>query len=62
MMSAHVKRPRNSPAPRAAALILRSFNVRPFQPGHANVTVLRPGEFLLRVRDLLARLTDESEL
>ena len=40
---------------------LVTFNVRHFQPGHADVTVLRPGEFLLRVRDLLARLTDEEE-
>ena len=40
---------------------LVTFSVRHFQPGHADVTVLRPGEFLLRVRDLLARLTDEAE-
>jgi hypothetical protein len=27
-----------------------------FQPGHPSVTVVRPGEFALHVRDLLARL------
>jgi hypothetical protein len=35
---------------------LVTFNVRHFQPGHPDVTVLRPGEFLARVRDRLARL------
>ena len=40
---------------------LVTFNVRHFQPGHPDVVVLRPGEFLLRVRDLLARLTTEGE-
>ncbi|MCR4407535.1 MAG: PIN domain-containing protein [Anaerolineae bacterium] len=40
---------------------LVTFNVWHFQPGHAGVTVLRPGDFLLRVRDLLAHLTDEEE-
>lgn len=38
---------------------LVTFNVRDFQPGHPAVTVLRPGDFVLRVRDLLARLTGE---
>ena len=41
---------------------LVTFNVRHYQPGHSDVAVLRPGEFLLRVRDRLARLTDEGEL
>lgn len=36
---------------------LVTFNVGDFQPGHPDVTVLRPGEFLERVRDLLTRLT-----
>jgi predicted nucleic acid-binding protein len=36
---------------------LVSFNVRHFQPGAANVTVLRPGDFLSRIRDILVRLT-----
>jgi predicted nucleic acid-binding protein len=40
---------------------LVTFNMRHFQPGHPDVTVLRPGEFVLRVRDLLARLTAEGE-
>ncbi len=38
---------------------LITFNVRHFQPGHPDVTVLRPGEFVARVRDLLAYLTVE---
>ncbi|UCC87758.1 MAG: PIN domain-containing protein [Anaerolineales bacterium] len=37
-------------------------NVRHFQPGHADVSVLRPGEFVSRVRDLLAHLTLEEEV
>lgn len=36
---------------------LVTFNVDDFQPGHPDVTVLRPGEFLERVRDLLTGLT-----
>jgi hypothetical protein len=36
---------------------LVTFNVRHFQPGHPDVTVLRPGKFLSRVRDLLAHLS-----
>jgi hypothetical protein len=36
---------------------LVTFNVRHFQPGHPDITVLRPGEFLSRVRDLLAHLS-----
>lgn len=40
---------------------LVTFNGRHFQPGHPVVTVLRPGEFLLHVRDLLARLTPGTE-
>ena len=36
---------------------LVTFNVRHFQPGHADVTVVQPGEFVLIVRDLLTRLT-----
>jgi hypothetical protein len=38
---------------------LVTFNVRHFQPGHPSVTVLRPGEFVLRVRHLLAHMTSE---
>ena len=40
---------------------LVTFNVAHFQPGHPGVAVLRPGDFLLRVRDRLARLTDEGK-
>jgi len=40
---------------------LVTFNVRHFQPGHPDVTVLRPGDFVLRVRDLLTRLTVEPD-
>lgn len=40
---------------------LVTFNVRHYQPGHSGVAVLRPGDFLLRVRDRLARLTDEEK-
>ena len=35
---------------------LVTFNVRHYQPGHPDVTVLRPGEFVSRVRSLLAHL------
>jgi hypothetical protein len=40
---------------------LVTLNVRHYQPGHPGVVVLRPGDFLLRVRDRLARLTDEGK-
>ena len=35
---------------------LVTFNTRHYQPGHASITVLQPGEFILQVRDLLSRL------
>ena len=35
---------------------LVTFNGRHFQPGHAAVTVLRPGVFIHRVRELLTAL------
>jgi len=35
---------------------LVTFNVRHFRPGHPDVTVLPPGDFVLRVRGLLAAL------
>jgi hypothetical protein len=35
---------------------LVTFNVRHFKPGHPDVTVLRPGDLVLRVRELLAAL------
>jgi hypothetical protein len=40
---------------------LVTFNGHHFQPGHPDVSVLRPGEFVLRVRDLLARLPGEGK-
>ena len=40
---------------------LVTFNVRHFRPGHPDVAVLRPGELVLRVRDLLAHLTPQAE-
>jgi len=41
---------------RAGCPWLVTFNVRHYQPGHSDLTVLRPGEFLQRVRDRLAHL------
>lgn len=35
---------------------LITHNVRHFQPGHSSISVLRPGEFLFRVREHLAHL------
>ena len=35
---------------------LVTFNIRHFQPGHADVTVLQPGNFLQQVRHTLANL------
>jgi hypothetical protein len=40
---------------------LITFHVRHYQPGCPSVTVLRPGEFLLRVRDQLSRLERTGE-
>lgn len=36
---------------------LVTFNVKDFQPGHVAVAIMRPGDFLLRVRDLLTNLS-----
>jgi len=41
---------------------LVTFNVRHYQPGHPQVTALRPGDLILRVRDLLAGLTSSGIL
>lgn len=35
---------------------LVSFNARQYRPGHPDVAVLPPGDFLLRVRERLARM------
>ena len=37
---------------------LVTFNLRHYQPGHLKVVVFRPGELVLRVRELLTRLPD----
>ena len=39
---------------------LVTFNVRHYQPGCPDVAVVRPGELVLRVRDVLSRLGLES--
>ena len=39
---------------------LVTFNLRHDRPGHPDLAVLRPGEFVLRVRDLLAYLDAEE--
>jgi len=39
---------------REACPWLVTFNVRHFRPGQSAVTIVRPGEFVLHVRDLLA--------
>ena len=39
---------------------LITFNVRHYQPGHLDITVLRPGEFVSRIRDLLAHLEPDN--
>lgn len=43
-------------AHQAGCPYLVSFNTRHYRPGHPEVTVLPPGDYLLRVRDLLTRL------
>ncbi len=40
---------------------LVTFNVRHYQPGLPDVTVLRPGDFVLRLRDRLAHLIPDEE-
>ena len=35
---------------------LVTFNTRYYQPGHKNVSVVTPGDFVLRIRDLLTHL------
>jgi hypothetical protein len=39
---------------------LTTFNTRHYQPGHPSVVVLKPGDLVLRIRYLLAHLTDQS--
>jgi predicted nucleic acid-binding protein len=37
--------------------LLATFNLRHYQPGYSSVAVLKPGDLVLRVRYLLARLS-----
>jgi predicted nucleic acid-binding protein len=39
--------------------LLVTFNVRHYQPGHPSITVLKPGDLVLRIRYLLAHWSDE---
>jgi predicted nucleic acid-binding protein len=39
--------------------LLATFNTRHYQPGHPSVVVLKPGDLVLRVRYLLARLSGQ---
>lgn len=41
---------------------LVTFNLRDYQPGHPSLQVVRPGEFMLRVRELLAHLESRGPL
>jgi hypothetical protein len=43
-------------AAREGCIFLTTFNVRHFQPGLPGVTVLKPGDLVLRVRYLLSHL------
>ena len=45
-------------AVREESSLLTSFNVRHYQPGHPSVAVLKPGDLVLRIRYLLARLSE----
>ncbi|MCS7179567.1 MAG: hypothetical protein N0A03_09945 [Anaerolineae bacterium] len=41
---------------REGCLRLITFNVRHFRPGHSSVRVLRPGDFIIWVREVLAMM------
>ncbi len=45
---------------REGCKLLATFNVRHYQPGHRSITTLKPGDLVLRIRYLLARLSYES--
>jgi len=45
---------------REESSLLATFNVRHYQPGHPSVAVLKPGDLVLRVRYLLARLSGKE--
>lgn len=40
---------------------LVTFNVRHYQPGHPKIVVSRPGELVLRIRELLTKLPERAE-
>jgi hypothetical protein len=46
-------------AKREGRKLLATFNIRHYQPGIPSVTVLKPGDLVLRVRYLLSQLSDE---
>lgn len=43
---------------REECVLLATFNLRHYEPKHPSVAVLKPGDLVLRVRHLLARLSD----
>jgi len=43
---------------REGCSFLATFNIRHIQPGHSSVTALKPGDLVLRIRYLLARLSE----
>ena len=45
-------------AVRVECSLLATFNIRHYQPGHPSIAILKPGDLVLRVRYLLARLSD----
>jgi predicted nucleic acid-binding protein len=45
-------------AVREGCSLLAPFNIRHYQPGHPSVSVLKPGDLVLQIRYLLARLSD----
>jgi len=45
-------------AVREDCTLLATFNVRHYQPGYPSLAVLKPGDLILRIRYLLARLSD----
>jgi hypothetical protein len=46
-------------AAREGCRLLATFNIAHYQPGHPTVTVLKPGDLVLRIRYLLASLPGE---
>ena len=39
--------------------LLTTFNTRHYQPGHLSITIMQPGDLVLRIRYLLAHLSDK---